>query len=140
MIHKDFKEFSLIMIVIFYIFLTSSALDGWLQMINSSLIFINGPRQVIKDLFTPNSGQEVFPNAVQEMLSIQQEIDFTDYRLSKSLSSNVGVIQRSVEALWPVKFEPDSQYIFCTVEELLNYPSCRTLKSKSEVSLVLCTK
>lgn len=124
-------------ILVFLVFNTST-LNFLLMIKQADLPALQHPKGIINTIFTPNTGREVLPNQVQIMLSIIQELNITDYKLSPEITNNGEVVQRVVESSWPVKFEVTSSNTFITQNERLEFQNCMFIKQIEDVILVSC--
>ena len=94
-------------------------------------------RPAVNKLFTPNSGREVLPGVVQQMLQLAETSSLPDYRLSSALSNDPLIQQRMVESAWPVKIEPTSNYLFLLATETTDN-TCSEIGRKGNIILAYC--
>ncbi len=135
--NKRYFVFIITAILIFFAF-NSSTLDYLLLIKRADFPNFQHPKVIINTLFTPNTGREVLPKQVQNMLSLIQEVDIEDYKLSAEISLNGEVVQRIVESAWPVKLEKSSSYNFIIDKEKMEYAGCTNIKQLEDIILVYC--
>lgn len=125
---------SVLVIVAFYI----PVLDTWANLRLSNLNTIQNPKQTLVSIFKPNSGQEVLPPQVQQILSLLETNHITSYQLSDQLSSDPLINQRITEAAWPIKKEPEAYYSLRYLTELIRQPSCVVVDQRKKIALDYC--
>jgi hypothetical protein len=99
---------------------------------------IQHPKGVLVNLFAPNTGLEVLPVPVQDMLRILKKTNKETYKLSPEISSDGEIMQRIVEAAWPRKLEETSPYIFINSDESDQYKLCEVVDDLEDLTLVDC--
>ncbi len=91
------------------------------------------------NLATPNSGEQVLPAPVREMLALLRAHHLTAYRVSERImtAEETLIYQRIVESAWPRRIDSRSGHEFRFVSEPPT-PGCAEIERKKEISLVLC--
>ena len=92
----------------------------------------------LNTIFTPNSGLEVLPEPVKNILRLINTHSISDYRTPPSLISDEYIRQRLIESSWPAKMEPVSQNVFLVIEEVDNYPDCSEIDREGNIVLIHC--
>jgi len=113
-------------------------IDVWVQLKKSNMDTVQHLTPSLRTLFTPNSGQEVLPDQVQNMLSLIQNHHVPNYRLSKQLTSDPLIRERIKESAWPVKTEKKSAYLLSLNGEIKNHPACIIIDQREDVVLAHC--
>lgn len=121
------------------IFFGSSVPEAIFRIKSNSIQFANHPEQFFTNLFTKNSGltAEVLDRDVLWMISIINQYDLKDYRISESME-NRDTHQSIVEAAWPIRMETNSRNVFIRIQDLGAYKSCVTTTQNEEYALVQC--
>lgn len=135
--NKRYFIFIGITFMIFFVFNTST-LDYLLMIKKADTPSFQHPKGVISTIFTPNSGREVLPKQVQNMLSLIESTHITEYKISNEIINNGENVQRIVESAWPVRLEESSPFIFITIDEEVNYDDCIRIDQIEDVILVNC--
>lgn len=131
--------FTLVMVLILAIVLFYTPVLGtWVHLRSSNLNVIQNPKQTLPRIFQPNSGQEVLPPQVQQMLSLLETNRVTSYQLSERIYSDPLINQRITEAAWPIRKEPKSYYLFKYFNEAIKHPSCIMIDQRKEMELDYC--
>jgi hypothetical protein len=126
-------------IILLSILLHQPVLETWSLLRFSMLHFVLNFSDVSGRLVTANSGTEVLPVEVQEMLvMLREHPEVTQYGLSEQLASVPAIYQRSVEGLWPRELVPLSPYQFVLPAEQDRYPQCAQVSEGEEVVLISC--
>jgi hypothetical protein len=89
------------------------------------------------DIATPQSGEFVLPNRVQDMLAMLRAHGVKRYQLSPAIAADAWDLQQIVVSSWPRKLEPDANARFLLNHEPLT-PGCVLVDRRREVSLVYC--
>jgi hypothetical protein len=124
---------SVLVIVLF----TTSIPDTKNDLIRQDMDIIQDSKRFLFNIFTPNSGQEVLPAEVQQMLSLLRSNHVTSYRLSKQLTQDSLIRERIKESAWPIKREA-SPYLLSLPKEIKNNPTCVVLDRTKDVVLAYC--
>jgi hypothetical protein len=124
--------------VVVIVLFKTPVLDTWIEIREANLLAFQSFKPSIARLFTPNSGRDALPKHVQQMLSLIEENNIPDYRLSDSYEQNQEINQRIVESAWPLKKEASSQYILLPVEEIKALIGCIETGKRKDVALVYC--
>jgi len=125
---------SVLVIVLF----NTPTIDTLAQLRLSNLSAGRHPRPFLTRVFSPNSGKEVLPIQVQQMLSLMQEHQISNYQLSNQLDSDPLIKQRIIESAWPIKMDSTSPYLFSSLEETITNPTCVVIDQKEDVTLADC--
>ena len=100
-----------------------------LQLIYIAKKKVNFSFDVLVNSFQPNYGSKyIFPENILELKIITEKEKFTYFNISKKLKNDVYFYQRSVEYLYPIRFNEKFERIFFSVEEKI--PSTCVLKKK----------
>jgi hypothetical protein len=110
-------------------------LPTWMQLRQSNIIAISYIKEPLYKVLTPNSGQEVLPLEVQQMLDLLMARQLIDYQLSEELYSDPLIRQRIVEAAWPIKLTKTSPYVFRRVGTEF---TCKKIDIREDIELVYC--
>jgi|GEM_PF-2357526 len=131
--------FALVMVsVVVILALYSPVLETWKNLRRSNLDAVQSPRQTLTSIFAPNSGQEVLPFRVQQMLSLLKTNRITSYQLSDQLNSDILINQRIIEAAWPIKNDPEAQHVLRYLNETMKQPSCIVVDKRKDIALDYC--
>ena len=120
------------------VFVLTPALITWTQL---ALTYVNTAQHLdsnLANIFSPNSGKEVLPDQVQQMLSLLQLHHILDYRLSKQIEQDSLLDQRIIESAWPIRMESKSLYLLCLIEEIKSNPTCVSIDQSEDVALEYC--
>jgi hypothetical protein len=135
--HLRYLDLITVITVIFYI-INTSTLDSLTILKEITVPSVQHPKTVLTNLFTPDSGQEVLPIPVQNMLEMLHKHMLENYKLSPEFSINAEIMQRMVEAAWPIKLEMDSPFIFINTDETDQYQDCVIIDDSEDLTLVDC--
>jgi len=130
--------FLIITTTLIFITLNTLAFDNLVSFKNVDLPFYQHPKQALINLFSPNSGEEVYPSQVQTMVSLLHSYNIETYNLSDHFMDDVETQQRIVGAAWPIKLEKTSPYLFIGNDEIQNFQGCAIIEQKEYVTLVNC--
>jgi len=133
---RYFKVFAVI--VLLMALFSSHSVDTWTDLIQSNLDTVQHLQLTLANILTPNSGREVLPGKVQQMLSLFGKYHITNYRLSNRLEQDESINQRIIESAWPKKKDSTSFYLICLIEEIKNNPTCDLIGKRKDVALVYC--
>ena len=136
---KQFSTFLLLatsVLVIVLIF--TPTVPTWRYLIQSNIKTGQQLNIALPAIFSPNTGQEILPAQVQQMLSLMRMYHVPDYQISNQMAQDITIRQRIVEAAWPIKNDPKSPYLFCFPEEIKNHPNCAVVDQREAVALVHC--
>jgi len=120
------------------VFFTTPTIESLTELRNSNLNTISHPKQPLVNILSPNSGQEVLPLEVQEMLALLQTHNITSYRISEQMEQNLLIDQRIREAAWPIQFDTSSSYLFVSPHDLIIIPNCVVMDQREDVVLEYC--
>lgn len=131
--------YSIIIIpILVYIIFNSSVVNNLLVIKNAINPLINHPKSVLVNLFSPNTGLEVLPIPVQNMLSMLHSNSIDSFKLSDVFAVNPEITQRIVESAWPKKLVDNSPYVFITTNEADLYKNCLVIDDSEDLTLVDC--
>mgnify|MGYP001183863347 FL=1 len=98
---------------------------------------INFETKYIKNSFTKNfQGDLILPKETVEIKSIVNSNKIDRYNLSNKFKSNVLLNQRTVEYLYPARFDEKSDFFFEIINE--NNNNCFLLKSYNFIQTSRC--
>ena len=126
---------SVLVVMAFYIPVIDNT---WANLRVSNLNTIQNPKQTLTRIFKPNSGQEVLPPQIQQMLSLLETNQITSYQLSDQLNSDPLINQRITEAAWPIKKEPEAYFLLRYSTERIKQSSCVLVDQRKEIALDYC--
>lgn len=133
------QNFTLIAVLVLVIILfKTSIMDTWIEIREYNLNTFQTFKPSMSKLFTPDSGRDVLPAPVQQMLSILLEKKITEYRLSNAFEQDPQINQRIIESAWPAKKDSASPYLLCSSEEARDMADCFEVARREEVTLVYC--
>ena len=124
--------------VLLIVLFRTPVLDTWIEIRKSNLDTFRSFKPSMSRLFTPNSGRDVLPKDVQQMLALLEENNLAEYRLSTMFEQDPLIHQRIVESAWPVKKDAMSPYLLSSVEEFKSMTSCVEVARKENVVLGYC--
>jgi len=116
----------------------TTALDTLMELRQSNLSAVQNPKLPLTNIFSPNSGQEVLPDQVQEMLSLLHTHHIASYQISKPLEQDLRIYQRIIEAAWPIKYDGTSPYLFISLNDVIINPNCDVIDQRKDVALEYC--
>jgi hypothetical protein len=129
----------LVVAVLAMIFFKTSVVDTIQAVRDKSLYVVWNPREPLTNIFTPGSGEDVLPGRVQILLSLQREFELSSYNLSGQFLDDPLLYQRTMEAVWPIQYNPNSPYIFYLSEDSNpEVEKCQLRAKKEDVKLVYC--
>ena len=105
----------------------------------SDLEIIQTPQEVFTNIFTGGTGREVLPIPVQQMLTLMERNNIRTYQLSAQFSQDPEISQRIIESSWPLRYNPESQFVLFAPSEKTSYLShCVLIDEREEVALGKC--
>lgn len=125
-------------LVLIIILFKTPTIEAWTNLIQANISTVQHLKLSPSNIFSPNSGQEVLPVQVQQMLSLLQTHQIGSYQLSNQLMQNPLIFQRTIESAWPIKMEGKSSHFLIAIEEIKNYASCVQIDQREDVALVYC--
>lgn len=128
----------IIVTTLVFIGFNTLAFDNLVSIKNVDLPAVQHPKQFLNNLFTPNSGQGVYPATVQSMVFLLDLNNIDSYQISSDLKDDVEIYQRIVGAAWPKKMDDTSPFILIGADEIQNFPDCMLVEQKEDVILVDC--
>jgi hypothetical protein len=133
---KYFKFFAAIVLGV--AFISSHSIDTWANLFQTNLGAAQRLQFTVTNILNPNSGRDVLPGKVQQILSLLGKNHIPSYRLSDQLAQDESIYQRIIETAWPIKKDETSFYLFCSIEEIKDYPGCEVMDKRKEIALVFC--
>lgn len=92
--------------------------------------------EIIKDSFLENFGSKyIMTNDLIELKKISIDLKLNKFNLSKNLKENNFFYQRSIEFLYPTKFDKNNKNIFYNVNEKI--PNNCTMINKFEYLMLI---
>ncbi|MBW8010312.1 MAG: hypothetical protein FVQ83_03585 [Chloroflexi bacterium] len=119
------------------VFFATPAIDTLMEVKQSDLNTINDPGGALSNILSPDTGREVLPSQVQQMLKLLHRNNISNYQLSNQYEEGLG-IQRIIEGIWPIKIEPISSYFIISHNEIDDFSSCERIDETKDVVLVYC--
>ena len=113
-------------------------LDTLTDLRKTDSIVVQYHGETLKKIFTPNSGQEVLPTKVQEVLSLLSENKVNSYQLSNQIIQDSETYQRIIESVWPRELTDTSKYFVITPAEKQKYLACDEIDQREDILLVYC--
>lgn len=117
---------------------STPVLDTWSKLKDLNLSTYHHVPPALDQLFRPDSGRQVLPVQVQQMISLIEAHGLTTYRMSKTLDEDGYVKQRMTEAAWPARSEITSPNLFSGRGDLKDYPNCEMVDQQKDVVLAYC--
>ena len=124
--------------VLVIVLFNTPILDTGTELKQWNLNTVQNYKRTLINIFTPNSGQEVLPGQVRQMLSLLKSNHVISYRLSRQLHRDPLIMQRIVESAWPIKMDPASPYLLNLPDEPNNDPACTVIDHRKDVVLANC--
>ena len=94
--------------------------------------------EIIKKSFIKNFGSKyVMTDDLLELKKVSNNLKLNKFNISKSLKKNVFFNQRSIEFLYPIKFDKKFKRIFYTLNEKIPY-NCTILNKFEYLILTQC--
>lgn len=91
----------------------------------------------LRDLLTPNSGEEVLPSLVRDMLTLLRRHGIQEFALSPEISASMVPNQRIVESAFPRKMVPTARHLLALAEEQLPV-KCVQVAVEGGVQIAAC--
>jgi hypothetical protein len=124
--------------VLILLLFNTQTINSLVQLRRWNLNAVQDYKHTLLELFTPNSGQEVLPDRVRQMLQLLQKHHIEEYRLSSQLAADMRIQQRIVESAWPVREDASSPHLLGSIEEIKKDPSCTVVDQEKDVALAYC--
>ena len=111
--------------------------------ISIQLFYISSHRlsfqsEIIKNSFLDSFGsQYVMTDDLIELKKISQDLKLNKFNISKNLQKNAFFNQRSIEFLYPIKFDKNFKKIFYSLDEKIPY-HCTKLNKFEHLMLIKC--
>jgi hypothetical protein len=109
--------------------------EWWRSIIN--LLYNDHGKSALRDLVTPNSGEQVLPPLVRDMLALLRRRNIQEYALSQEISADMLLYQRIIESAFPRRMVPTAPYLLVQVGEQLP-AKCRQVTAERGIQLVAC--
>ena len=124
-IHNKKIKFILIIIITIQLFYIS----------NQRLSF---KKEIIKNSLLDSFGSKyAMTDDLIELKKISKDLKLDKFNISKNLQENAFFNQRSIEFLYPIKFDKNFKKIFYTIDEKIPY-HCTTLNKFEHLILIKC--
>jgi hypothetical protein len=94
-------------------------------------------RSALRNLVTQNSGEEVLPSLVRDMLALLRRHAIQEYAISPEISANMVLHQRVIESAFPKRMVPTAHYLLALAEERLPR-GWRRLQTEGGVQVAAC--
>lgn len=94
-------------------------------------------RSALRDLVTPNSGEQVLPPLVRDMLALLRQRGIQEYALSPQISADPLLHQRIVESAFPRMMVSTAPYLLARVGEPLS-AKCNSVAVEKGIELAAC--
>jgi hypothetical protein len=130
-------SYFLLAVSICLIVISTPAINTLEKLTQSNTNLFLQPKSSVNKLFKPESGEEVLPDIVQDMIFLLRSNRLNNYQTSASYKDGA-LVQRLVEGAWPARYEMASQYLLISPNEEKSYSSCLVLSQREEVILVHC--
>jgi len=124
--------------VLVIVFFNTPIINTVTELKRSNLIAVSHIKPSLDKIFRPNTGEEVLPVQVQQMLSLLRSHHISSYQVVGQFTTDGLIMQRIVESAWPIKMETTSSYFFIALTEINNYPACKLIDQKEDVALAYC--
>ena len=119
------KKYRLILIIIIFI-----------QLFYISTQRLDFKIRIIKNSFLKNFGAKyIMSNDLLELKNISDELKLTKFNISNNLENNTFFNQRSIEFLYPIKFDRNYNKIFYSINEEL--PNECTVQDKFKYFILI---
>ena len=92
----------------------------------------------LSNIFSPNSGQDVLPFQVQQMLDLMETHQLNSYQLSDQIYLDPLVLQRITEGAWPIKIDAKSPNLLGTLSDIEADPACILVAQRESIALGYC--
>jgi hypothetical protein len=122
--------------VLVIVLFKTSIVDTAVQIRASNLISFQSFKPSMSNLFTPESGRNILAQDVQQMISLLEENEITEYQLSSLFNAETKIL--ITEAAWPIRQNDTSPYLLYGIEEHGNLAGCTTLDERKVVALAYC--
>jgi hypothetical protein len=94
--------------------------------------------EIIKSSFVENFGSRyIMTEDILELKKISKNLKLEKYNLSKNLKENVFFNQRSIEFLYPIKYDKNYKKVFYLLNEKIPY-QCSILNKFKHLILTKC--
>ncbi len=120
------------------IVLGTPVINGWREFTAANVAAMADPKESVTNVLTPNSGLNVLPDPVLQMLSLLRAHEVDSYRLSGRLYGDQLLMQRITEAAWPRKMEEAAHYMFQWGTEYPLEARCSEVDHRKDIVLVYC--
>lgn len=117
---------------------TTPTIDSLTALKHFNLNTISHPKQPLVNILSPNSGLEVLPIEVQEMLALLHTHNVVNYRISEQMGHDLLIYQRIREAAWPIPYDTSSSFLFLSPKDPIINPNCSVIDQREDVVLEYC--
>jgi len=131
-----FRRFIPVWMCLGILLVFSPAIETLVKLKNSTVYALHNFTQLQLKISRPDSGVEVLPSQVQEMLSLLRTHDISKYQLSAQLQQNGRILQRITESAWPIRRESEAVYHLLLICEIEQGNTGIEIDRKKEVALV----
>jgi hypothetical protein len=113
--------------------------DAYHEWQRSLIALLDGQqlRSALRNLVTQNSGEEVLPSLVRDMLALLRRHAIQEYAISPEISVNMVLHGRIIESAFPKRMVPTAHYLLALAEERLP-PGCQRLQTEGGVQVAAC--
>lgn len=115
---------------------SSAPNDEWRRSFVESF-FGQRRHSALRNLFIQNSGEEVLPSAVREMLTLLRRHDIQEFTLSPEISADDLLYQRIIESAYPRKAVPTASHLLALIGEHLPF-NCVETAALEEIQAAVC--
>ena len=131
-----FRRFFPICMCLVILLIFTPVIETLVKLKHSTVYALHNFTQLQSEIFRPDSGVEVLPSQVQEMLSLLHTHNITKYQLSAQLQQNCLILQRITESAWPIINESEAVYHLLLICEIEQGNTGIEIDRKKEVALV----
>lgn len=134
-----FRNFTLIAVSVFVILVSEMPTAEMVTDIKTAnLNAYTTFKSSLNTILSPNTGTEVLPKRVRQMLELITVHSIPDYRLSDSVFKDTLIRHRITESAWPIKTETTSHYLFLFTYEKADYQECNKIDRREDILLAYC--
>ncbi|MPM13790.1 hypothetical protein SDC9_60149 [bioreactor metagenome] len=133
------KSLKLLFIPITVLFLLSAGMNqAFSALVDTSQELVFHSQESIKTYLIPNSGIEVLPDEVQQVIHLAGKNHLKSFSLSEKFRQDETLYQRVSESVWPKRIYDQSLYKMILKEELIHYAGCSLIDEDQKVLLINC--
>jgi cation transport regulator ChaB len=137
-IAKRAKIFIIIIFLIVICIISSDSMKTINDLVQFNLETIHNPISFVNNIGLPNSGRDILPKKVQQMVFLLENNHVSSYQISEDLRSNGLIYQRIIEVAWPIRKDEEANYVLINFYELGFYSDCDIVAEKGKIALVYC--